>query len=128
MVVNAALTHAGFFRLLTRLTVARARHAFGLLTALCLASGVLSALFLNDTVTLILTPLVIDVCRNLELDPVPLLIALAASANVGSVATITGNPQNLVVGCMAGSAISSSPPRSPPWRSPGWAWWSRSWR
>ncbi len=102
MVVNAALTHAGFFRLLTQTTVAGARHPLALLTLLCLASGVLSALFLNDTVVLMLTPLVIGVCRELRLEPVPFLVALAASANVGSVATITGNPQNLIVGVQGG--------------------------
>ena len=98
MVVNAVLTHAGFFRWLTQMTASRARHPFTLLTLLCLASGMLSALFLNDTVVLMLTPLVVGVCRELRLAPVPFLVALAASANVGSVATITGNPQNLIVG------------------------------
>lgn len=98
MVANAALTHVGLFRLLTRLAVSRARSTFGLLTALCFASGILSAFFLNDTVVLMLTPLVVRVCLELRLEPLPYLIALAASANVGSVATVTGNPQNLVVG------------------------------
>lgn len=102
MVINSVLTHAGFFRWLTRATVSQARHPLTLLTLLCLASGVLSALFLNDTVVLMLTPLVIGVCRELRLAPVPFLVALAASANVGSVATITGNPQNLIIGIQGG--------------------------
>lgn len=102
MVANAALTHVGLFRLLTRLAVSRARSAFGLLVALCFTSGILSAFFLNDTVVLMLTPLVVRVCMELRLPPVPHLIALAASANVGSVATLTGNPQNLVVGVQGG--------------------------
>jgi Na+/H+ antiporter NhaD/arsenite permease-like protein len=98
MVVNAALTHVGFFRLLTRLAVSRARSALGLLSALCLTTGIISAFFLNDTVALMFTPLVLRVCHELGLKPVPYLVALAASANVGSVATLTGNPQNLVIG------------------------------
>jgi len=102
MVVNTALTRAGFFRLLTQAVVTRTRNTLGLLVALCFASGVLSAFFLNDTVVLMLTPLVLGVCRDLGLKPVPYLIALAASANMGSVATVTGNPQNLVVAVRGG--------------------------
>lgn len=45
-----------------------------------------------------LTPLVLTVTRHLGLPAVPYLIALATAANVGSVATLTGNPQNMLVG------------------------------
>src|SRR5215469_18727467 len=57
-----------------------------------------SALFVNDVVCLVLAPLVVDVTRRLALPPVPYLVALATAANVGSVATLTGNPQNMLVG------------------------------
>src|SRR4029453_5741745 len=61
-------------------------------------AGVLSALFVNDVVCLVLAPLVLAITRRLGLPPVPYLVALAAAANVGSVATLTGNPQNMLVG------------------------------
>lgn len=102
MVVNAYLSLAGFFRALTRWALEHASSPLGLLAILVFASGILSALFLNDTVVLMLTPLVVAVCRQLQRNPVPYLLALALSANVGSVATLTGNPQNLIIGAQSG--------------------------
>jgi Na+/H+ antiporter NhaD/arsenite permease-like protein len=87
--------------------VRRTRTPVGLLTAIIAASGVLSALFVNDVVCLVLTPLVLQVTRQLRLPPMPYLIALATSANVGSVATLTGNPQNMLVGSFSGIAYRS---------------------
>ncbi|MCB0054155.1 MAG: anion transporter, partial [Caldilinea sp.] len=62
------------------------------------ASGVLSAIFLNDTIVLVFTPLVLDICLALNQRPIPYLIALVTAANIGSVATIIGNPQNMLIG------------------------------
>lgn len=98
MVVNAFLTTVGFFRLLTRWAVSAARSTLALLTLLVFSSGLLSAFFLNDTIVLMLTPLVLAVTRELKRPPVPYVLALALAANVGSAAALTGNPQNLVVG------------------------------
>src|SRR5262245_24471176 len=94
MIVSAYLRLSGSFHLVTVWAVRRTRTPLGLLTAMVGAAGVLSALFVNDVVCLVLAPLVLDVTRRLRLPPVPYLIALATAANVGSVATLTGNPQN----------------------------------
>jgi Na+/H+ antiporter NhaD/arsenite permease-like protein len=102
MIVNTVLTYAKFFRLLTRLTVRKARNTLSLLSSLVFISGALSAFFLNDTIVLMLTPLVLNVCQAFKRDPVPYLLALAMSANIGSVAAMTGNPQNLIVGLRSG--------------------------
>jgi len=69
-----------------------------LLLYLTLTSGILSALLVNDTICLMLTPLVIAVIRRGKLPLLPYLIALATSANIGSVATLVGNPQNMIIG------------------------------
>jgi Na+/H+ antiporter NhaD/arsenite permease-like protein len=98
MIVNTVLTYAKFFRLLTRITVKGAKNTLSLLSSLVFISGVLSAFFLNDTIVLMLTPLVLAVCQAFKRNPVPYLLALAMSANIGSVAAMTGNPQNLIVG------------------------------
>jgi Na+/H+ antiporter NhaD/arsenite permease-like protein len=45
-----------------------------------------------------LTPLIIAVIRRGKLPLLPYLIALATSANIGSVATLVGNPQNMIIG------------------------------
>ncbi|HET7342580.1 MAG TPA: anion transporter [Methylomirabilota bacterium] len=98
MIVAAYLRLSGFFSLVTLWAVRRARSPRGLLAAIVAAAGVLSALFVNDVVCLVLAPLVLAITRRLALPPVPYLIALATAANVGSVATLTGNPQNMLVG------------------------------
>ena len=102
MVVGAYLRLSGFFALVTRETVRLARTPSALLALLVVASGVLSALFVNDVVCLVLAPLVVDLTRRFALPPVPFLIALATASNVGSVATLTGNPQNMLVGSFSG--------------------------
>ena len=66
------------------------------------AAGGLSALFVNDVVCLVMAPIVLEVTRQLRLPPVPYLVALATAANVGSVATLTGNPQNMLIGSFSG--------------------------
>lgn len=102
MVVNAALASAGAFRRLTGLVTRGTLGPKRLLALLVLSSGVLSALFLNDTVVLMLTPMVVRAAQRLGLKPLPYLLGLALAANAGSVATITGNPQNVLVAISAG--------------------------
>jgi Na+/H+ antiporter NhaD/arsenite permease-like protein len=102
MIVAAYLRLSGFFRLVTYAAVRRAHTPVGLLALIILAAGVLSALFVNDVVCLVMAPIVLDLVRRLHLPPVPYLIALATAANVGSVATLTGNPQNMLVGSFSG--------------------------
>jgi Na+/H+ antiporter NhaD/arsenite permease-like protein len=98
MIVNANLAYSGFFRLallnLTRLT----RSPLGLITVLTLGSGFLSAFFLNDTIAIIFTPLTLNLVQALRLNPIPYLLAVAGATNLGSVATISGNPQNILIG------------------------------
>lgn len=102
MIVAAYLRLSGFFRLVTYAAVRRAHTPVGLLALIIVAAGVLSALFVNDVVCLVMAPIVLDLVRRLRLPPAPYLIALATAANVGSVATLTGNPQNMLVGSFSG--------------------------
>lgn len=102
MVVNVNLRLAGFFRFVTSRTLTYARSPKMLLALVILSSGLLSAIFLNDPICLMLTPLVLDIARRLEREPVPYLFGLGVAANVGSVATITGNPQNIIIGQLSG--------------------------
>ncbi len=102
MIVSASLAVAGFFQLSLDYLVRWTRSPFGLIVALSLGSGILSALFLNDTIALILTPLVLGLTESLSLNPIPYLLALASATNIGSVATISGNPQNILIGSFSG--------------------------
>ena len=73
-----------------------------MLATVVIASGVLSAFFVNDVVCLVLAPVVLEATRQLVLPPAPYLVALVTAANVGSIATLTGNPQNMLVGSFSG--------------------------
>ena len=64
-------------------------------------SGILSAFLVNDVICVALTPLVLHLCRRLERPPIPYLVGLATASNIGSVATITGNPQNIIIGSLS---------------------------
>jgi Na+/H+ antiporter NhaD/arsenite permease-like protein len=102
MVVVAHLKLAGFFRWAGVAVARRARSPRQLLAGLVVMSGALSALFVNDTVCLALTPLILEVSAALGIRPLPYLLALATASNLGSVATLTGNPQNMLVGVASG--------------------------
>lgn len=102
MILVANLRLAGFFGLVTEFAVRRAHHPVALLVAVVLVSGLLSAFLVNDTVCLVLSPLVLDLVLRLEREPVPYMLAVAMASNIGSAATITGNPQNIIIGSLSG--------------------------
>jgi Na+/H+ antiporter NhaD/arsenite permease-like protein len=102
MVVVAFLRRAGFFARLTGLVLGRVRGPKALLAVTMLLSGGLSAALVNDVVCVALTPLVLHLTRRLGLDPRPHLVGLAIASNLGSAATLTGNPQNMIIGGLSG--------------------------
>ena len=101
MVVVANLRLSGFFRLVTAWVSRHAGHPLVLLAGIVAVTGVLSAFLVNDAVCLAMTPLVCDVAVRMRRDPLPYLLAVAMSSNAGSVATITGNPQNMIIGSLS---------------------------
>ena len=102
MIINVNLRICGFFDLITQKVIRIARTPSQLLILVIFSSGILSALFLNDTIVLVYTPLVLEITSLLGLNPIPYLIATACAANVGSAATIIGNPQNMLIGISSG--------------------------
>src|SRR5262250_3242558 len=98
--IVAHLHLGGFFEWIADLTVLRL-SAQQLLAAVVFVSGILSAFLVNDVVCLVMTPFIIKVTRRLALEPLPYLLALATASNIGSVATITGNPQNMLIGSVS---------------------------
>jgi Na+/H+ antiporter NhaD/arsenite permease-like protein len=102
MIVVANLRLSGFFAAVAEWVVRHTHHRLSLLAAIVLVSGVFSAFFVNDTMCLVLTPLVLEIVLALDRNPVPYLLAVAMASNIGSVATITGNPQNMMIGVFSG--------------------------
>lgn len=98
MVVVGFLRLSGFFVRAAHCALDRITSPRGLLAAIILLSGILSAFLVNDIVCLAMTPLVLQLTRRLGYRPVPHLIGLATAANIGSSGTITGNPQNMFIG------------------------------
>jgi Na+/H+ antiporter NhaD/arsenite permease-like protein len=101
MILVAHFQVAGFFDWVAVHAALIARSRFQLLVLLVFTSGILSAFFVNDTICLILTPIVLVVTERLNAPPLPYLIAVATSSNIGSVMSVTGNPQNALVGISA---------------------------
>lgn len=102
MTLVAALKAVGFFGLLASKSLSLARTPRRLLLLVILATAVSSAFLVNDAVVLLFTPIVIQACRARKVNPVPYLIAEAMASNIGSAATIVGNPQNMLIGITSG--------------------------
>ena len=98
MVVSAQMRLGGFYGAVTRRVGEMPLSRSGLLAALILVAGALSAVFSNDIVCLAMTPVVARLCLRRGIDPLPFLIGLACAANIGSAATLIGNPQNMLIG------------------------------
>ncbi len=101
MLIVASLHLSGFFDMITRLVIEHLKPQ-QLLPGVIFTSGILSAFLVNDVVCLFMAPLLLDICRRMRVNPVPYLLGLATAANIGSVATITGNPQNMLIGSASG--------------------------
>ena len=101
MIVVASLRLSGAFRFVSREILKRARRPLTLLIAVVMLAGVLSAFLVNDAICLAMTPLVVDLVTQTKRNPVPYVLAVAMASNIGSTATITGNPQNMIIGAVS---------------------------
>lgn len=107
MLVVAYLAMGGFFGWIASLLARLALSPFRLLIWVILLSGFLSAVFVNDTICLLFTPILLPLLRSLRLNPVPYLIALATASNIGGQMSIMGNPQNMFIGNHSGISFGS---------------------
>lgn len=102
MIVVANLRLSGVFAAISEGVVEHTRGPVTLLAAIVIVAGVFAAFFVNDTICIVLTPLILEITRSSRRNPVPYLLAVAMGSNIGSVATITGNPQNMMIGSFSG--------------------------
>jgi len=103
MLIVGNLHLVGFFEWNAGFVLRRLRPTY-LLPAVIFTCGLLSAFFVNDIVCLVMVPLVLSITGRMRLPALPYLLAVATASNIGSVATITGNPQNMLVGSYSGIA------------------------
>jgi Na+/H+ antiporter NhaD/arsenite permease-like protein len=106
MIVIAVLELDGFFTLIADKTISLSKTSNQLLIIIVFITGIASAFLVNDAVVLLFTPVIIQICRSAKLNPVPYLIAEIMASNVGSAMTITGNPQNILIGMQSGISYS----------------------
>lgn len=102
MLVSAQLRLSGFYTLVSRRIAAAELSPPRLLLLVMAAGGALSSVLVNDIVCLAMTPLIAEGCLRRGLNPLPFLIGLACAANIGSAATLIGNPQNMLIGQVGG--------------------------
>jgi Na+/H+ antiporter NhaD/arsenite permease-like protein len=98
MVVSAQFRLGGFYAAVVRRMDRSDHRPETLLALVIVTAGVLSAVLANDIVCLATAPMLIEVCAKRRLNPVPFLLALACASNIGSGATLIGNPQNMLIG------------------------------
>lgn len=98
MIIVSTLKLEGFFSFIASKTISYSSSRVKLLTIIVFVTGVASAFLVNDAVVLLFTPIIISITRKTNLNPVPYLIAEILSSNIGSAMTITGNPQNMLIG------------------------------
>ena len=98
MVISAQMRLGGFYTRVTLQITELRLSPPALLAAVIASVGALSAVFSNDVICLAIAPVLADACLRRRLDPVPYLLGLACAANVGSAATLIGNPQNMLIG------------------------------
>ena len=98
MVISAQMRLGGFYDWITHRLAGLPLRPASLLAVLVVITAALSAIFSNDIVCLAIAPVLIEACRRRQLAPLPFLLALAVAANIGSAATLIGNPQNMLIG------------------------------
>ena len=107
MVITSVMARAAIFRWIAWFALRRAHGPRALLALLVLVAGALSALLVNDTVCVMCTPVVLALVEAAALPAMPYLLGLAFASNAGSVATLTGNPQNMLIGTLSGISYAS---------------------
>ena len=115
MVISAQFRLGGFYTETVRRISAHSGGADSLLLWVIIAAGVLSSVLANDIVCLAMAPMLVEVCARRQVNPLPFLLALACASNIGSAATLIGNPQNMLIGesldlSFAGYLLDGGPP------------------
>jgi Na+/H+ antiporter NhaD/arsenite permease-like protein len=98
MVISAQFRLGGFYTETVRRISAQAGGTDSLLLWVIVAAGALSSVLANDIVCLAMAPMLVEVCARRQINPLPFLLALACASNIGSAATLIGNPQNMLIG------------------------------
>lgn len=102
VIVSIMISTGGFEHLAQYLVRISKGSQLRLIVFLGTAVTVISLLLDNVTTVIIFGPLIILICQNMGVSPIPYLLAAALLSDTGGVATLVGDPPNLMIGSAAG--------------------------
>jgi Na+/H+ antiporter NhaD/arsenite permease-like protein len=103
MIIVSVVKQSGLFEYLAiRAAKAVGGRPFRVMLLLCVLTAVASALLDNVTTVLLMAPVTLLVCSAIGVRPEPFLIAEVLASNIGGVATLVGDPPNIIIGSRAG--------------------------
>ena len=105
MVLNSNLGYAGFFNVVASKLIIFVNNPRLFLLIIMLLTAILSAFLVNDTLIMVFTPLLMEILFRTKMKPYPYLMGIAFSVNIGSMATLIGNPQNILIGTSSGMSF-----------------------
>lgn len=102
MVMVSIIKRTGLFQYLA-IKISKLAHGniFHLLFFLSIITGILSSILDNVTTIILIVPITLAICENLEISPVPLVLSEIFASNIGGTATLIGDPPNIIIGSAA---------------------------
>ena len=99
MVIVAITKRSGVFQYIAVWSAKKVKaHPWGILLMLSIVTAVFSALLDNVTTVLLIVPVTLLICHELDLSPYPYLFAEIFASNIGGTATLIGDPPNIMIG------------------------------
>ena len=103
MVIVSITKRSGIFQYIAVWSAKKVKaHPWGILLMLSVVTAVFSALLDNVTTVLLIVPVTLLICHELDLSPYPFLFAEIFSSNIGGTATLIGDPPNIMIGSAVG--------------------------
>jgi len=96
-VIGEAFAQSGYIYHLSYKAFNKAKTINQLLWLIILSMGLLSPFFINDTMVIVSTPLIIYLAKKQNIPAKPLILAMMFAVTTGSVFSPIGNPQNLLI-------------------------------
>ena len=102
MVMVSIIKRTGLFQYLA-IKISKLAHGniFYLLFFLSISTGILSSILDNVTTIILIVPITLAICENLEISPIPLVLSEIFASNIGGTATLIGDPPNIIIGSAA---------------------------
>lgn len=102
MIMVSIIKRTGLFQYLA-IKISKLAHGniFYLLFFLSIITGILSSILDNVTTIILIVPITLAICENLEISPIPLVLSEIFASNIGGTATLIGDPPNIIIGSAA---------------------------